>query len=216
MRTHPVFLCLEGRPCVVIGSDAPAAAKVEACLSAGAEVTLIAPESVLEPMPGPFRHVARAYRAGDLVGAVLAYASTHDPELIARLRDEARRERVLLNVVDEPEACSFFAPAVVRRGDLGVAIGTGGESPGLSARLRRAFEERLGPEFAPYVAILGAVRRALGDRPERAAVLATLHDSALLDHVRAGRRAEIDRLLAETAGPGLSLARLGLALDGVG
>jgi siroheme synthase-like protein len=214
MRTHPVFLCLEGRRCVVIGSDTPAAAKLEACVVAGAEVTLIAAEPVSEAVSGLYRHLARDYRPGDLAGAVLAYASTHDPELIARLREEARRERVLLNVVDEPDACTFLAPAVVARGDLRIAIGTGGASPGLSARLRRSLEDRFGPEFGSYVAILGAVRSALADRPERGAVLASLLDSALLDHVRAGRRGDVDRLLAETAGAGLSLDRLGVALEG--
>src|SRR5262249_33027650 len=78
MRTHPVFLRLEGRPCVVVGGDAQAAAKVAACVRAGAEVTVIArmlgPELAALIGPG-VRHVARDYRSGDLAGAFLAYAS---------------------------------------------------------------------------------------------------------------------------------------------
>src|SRR5205823_7677405 len=103
-----------------------------------------------------------------------------DGEVIRRLVDEAARERVLLNVVDLPEACTFLAPAVLERGDLRVAVGTGGASPGLAARLRRELEERIGPEYATFVAILGAVRRSLVDDPARATVMESLLDSPLL------------------------------------
>src|SRR5262249_59662133 len=72
---------------------------------------------------------ARGYLPGDLRGAVVAYSSSRDPATIATLREEAARERVLLNVIDVPDACSFLAPAVIARGDLQVAIGTGGARP---------------------------------------------------------------------------------------
>ena len=192
MRTHPVFLRLEGRRCVIVGGDAPAVAKARGCAEAGAEVTVVAPE----------------------VGADLA--STRDPELIRRLTDEAQRERVLLNVIDVPDACTFIAPAVVRRGDLQIAIGTGGASPGLAARLRRELEARLGPEWAPFVAILGGVRAALAGDPARTEVVRKLLASPLLELVRQGRYPEVDALLAREAGAGCTLVRLGVALGGEG
>jgi len=217
MRAHPVMLRLDGRRCVVMGGDRAAEAKVEACLWAGAAVAVIAPDvtprlSTLAA-EGAIQHLARDYRPGDLAGAFVAYASTADPELVHRLREEADRERVLLNVVDRPEACTFIAPAVVRRGELTVAVGTGGASPGLAARLRGELEQRFGPEYEPFVAILGAVRRALGDVSARPEVMAALIDSPLLELVRRGERAEVDRLLARVAGDGCTLDRLGVALD---
>jgi siroheme synthase-like protein len=212
MRTHPVFLRLEGRRCVVVGGDAPAVAKAKACVEAGAEVTVVAPELGAD-LPG-VRHVARAYRPGDLAGAALAYASTRDPALIRQLADEAARERVLLNVIDVPEACTFLAPAVVHRGELQIAIGTGGASPGLAARLRAELEAQVGPEYASFVAILGGVRAALAGDPARGEVVSALLGSPLLELVREGRRAEIDALLARVAGDGCTLARLGVALGG--
>jgi siroheme synthase-like protein len=220
MRTHPVFLRLAGRPCVVVGGDAAAALRAVACVRAGARVTVVTaapgPEMTALVARGDVRHQARAWHPGDLRGAFLAYASTRDPELIGRLAAEAERERVLLNVIDVPEACTFVSPAVVERGELQVAIGTGGASPGLSARLRREIETHVGPEYAAFVAILGAVRRALAADPGRAGargeVVARLLDSPLLELVRAGRRAEIDALLALEAGDGLALERLGVAL----
>jgi len=223
MRTHPVFLRLEGRRCVVIGADAAAVAKVTACVRAGALVVVVAaevpPEVEVLPRSARVEIVRRGYRPGDLAGAVLAYASTTDAELIRQLRAEAERERVLLNVLDTPDACSFLAPAVVERGALQIAIGTGGASPGLSARLRRQLEAQMGPEYGPFVAILGAVRRALAGDPERAAdrrpVVEALLASPLLDLVREGRRPEIDALLARVAGSACTLERLGVTLDGV-
>ena len=217
MRTHPVFLRLGGRRCVVIGGDETAAAKVRACAEAGGDVTVIAPQLVpdLERMvaAGQARHLARAYRGDDLAGAFLAYASTGDAVLVDRLSADAERERVLLNVADTPDACTFIAPAVLARGELQVAVGTGGASPGLASRVRGEIAELVGPEYGTLVAILGAVRRALPAGPERMAVLGRLLDSPLLDLVRRGARAEVDALLREAGGAGCTLERLGIALE---
>ncbi len=220
MRTHPVLLCLEGRRCVVVGGDVAAEAKVEACLEAGADVTVVAPEvtSRLAELArvGRIVHRARAYRSGDLAGAVVAYASTHAPEVLERLRDDAARERVWLNVVDRPEACTFLAPAVVRRGDFTIAVGTGGASPGLAARVRRDLDAQYGPEYAALVAILGGVRRLVPRGGGRADVLGALLDSPLLDLVRRHDVTEVDRLLGRVVGPGCTLAALGVALEAHG
>jgi precorrin-2 dehydrogenase/sirohydrochlorin ferrochelatase len=218
MRTHPVFLRLDGRRCVVVGGDAVAEAKARECLAAGAAVTVIAPdvspELAEQHAAGALTWQARSHRPGDLAGATLAYAVTRDPETIRALRDEAARERVLLNVVDVPEACSFYAGAIVDRGDLRIAIGTGGSSPGLASRLRREIETHVGPEYGPFVEILGAVRRHLDGSPTRIAVMASLLDSPLLDLVRRDDRAGIDRLLADVAGSACTLERLGLEAAG--
>jgi len=217
MRTHAVFLRLEGRRCVVVGGDATAERKAEACLAALAQVTVIAPSLTAElerlRAGGRITWEPRSYRDGDLRGATVAYASERDSRAIAALRAEADREHVLLNVVDVPEASSFFAPAVVARGDLQIAIGTGGASPGLAARLRRELEAQIGPEYAPYLAILGAVRTTLpGGR--RAEVMERLVDSDLLCLVQRGEREAIDGLLQRLAGETCTLGRLGVVLDG--
>lgn len=217
MRTHAVFLRLEGRRCVVVGGDAAAEQKAERCRAAGADVTVVAadPTPGLEDLAaaGALTLHRRPYRAGDLRGAAVAYASVREAAVIRTLRAEAEREHVLLNVIDVPEACDFYAPAVVARGDLQIAIGTGGASPGVAARLRRDLEARIGPEWAPYVAILGAVRQALPGG-ERAAVLDRLLDSDLLGLVRDGRADAVDALLGRLAGAGCTLRHLGVTLGG--
>ena len=202
---------------MVVGGDAAAEGKVRACLEAGAVVTVVAAESTpsLRALGagGQVEHLARDYRPGDLAGAFLAYASVDGPSRAAALREEAERERVLLNVIDRPEACSFIAPAVVARGPLTIAVGTGGASPGLAQRLRRQLETQFGPEFGPYTAILGAVRDRLAGNPARADVLGRLLDSPLLDLVRRGDRGAIDPLLARAVGDGCTIAALGVTLD---
>lgn len=216
MRTHAVFLRLEGRRCVVVGGDGVAEAKARACLRSGADVTVVAPGLAdglaALVVDGGVRHVARGYRPGDLAGAAVAYATVGDEATLAALCAEAVREHVLLNVTDRPEACDFLAPAVVSRGDLQVAVGTGGASPGLAAALRRQLEASFGPEYAPFVAILGAVRRRLARDPRRVAVMDALLGSPLLDTVRRGRPDEVDRLLGGLVGADCTLAGLGVSL----
>jgi siroheme synthase-like protein len=216
MRTHPIFLRLDGRRCVIVGGDPDSERRAATCRDAGGHVTVIAPEArsalagAAESGPGRIDVVQRGYRAGDLSGAFLAYASTRDPVLVAELRAEAEREHVLLNVVDTPDNCTFFAPAVLRRGDLCIAVGTGGASPGLAARLRNHLQDVVGPEYGPYVAILQAVRGHLAGRPDRATVMAGLLDSGLLELVRRGSVAEIDGLLGALVGGRCTLAGLGV------
>ena len=207
---------------MIVGGDEAAARKAASCLRAGGTLTVVA-ATLTSPLAavidgGSARHLARDYRPGDLAGAFLAYASVRDRVVVDQLRAEAARERVLLNVIDTPDACTFLAPAVVERGDLRVAIGTGGASPGLAAQLCRRLEEEVGPEYGGLVAILGAVRSALADDPtragERAAVLDRLLASPLLALVRESRLDEIDALLARVAGEEVTLERLGVRLGG--
>lgn len=181
-------------------------------------VRVIAPEVTAglaaRATEGALVWLRREYQAGDLAGVFLAYAVTRDPALIARLRAEGDRERVLLNVLDVPEACTFFAPAIVDRGDLRIAVGTGGASPALAGRLRRQLEEVVGVEYTTLVAILGAVRRRLEGDSSRRAVTDSLLDSPLLELVRRRDRAGIDTLLGRVAGAGCTLAALGVEAPG--
>ena len=217
MGTHPVFLCLAGRRCVVLGGDEQATAKALACTRAGAAVVVVAP-SVVAPLAdevaaGRMTHLARAYQAGDLAGAFLCYASLRDAAAIAQVRDEARRGGVLLNVVDVPDACDFYAGAVVERGALQIAIGTGGKSPALAARLRERLDADIGAEFVTVVEILGELRRRLAGRADRQAILRAVAGSELPALLRRHDLAAVDRLLAATAGEDCSLARLGITAE---
>jgi siroheme synthase-like protein len=194
---YPVLLELAGRRAVVVGELAVAAGKVEGLLAAGAAVTVVAtgPAADLERLaaePGVAVR-RRAYRHGDLAGAFLCVAGSADPAVRAAVAAEARAGGVLVNVMDDVPNCDFAAPAVVRRGDLVVAVGTGGRAPALASRLRAELGERFGPEWAELVDLVGEVRAAtLGDLPEleeRARRWRAALDLDELERlVRAGRR----------------------------
>jgi siroheme synthase-like protein len=160
---YPVLLELEGRRAVVIGELAVEAGKVEGLLVAGAEVTVVAkgPAAALDRLDADPRVVVhrRGYGGpGDLAGAVLCVAHAAEPAVRDAIAADARAAGVLVNVMDDVPNCDFAAPAIVRRGDLVVAVGTGGRAPALASRLRAELGERFGPDWAELVDVVGRVR----------------------------------------------------------
>lgn len=158
----PLFLKLEGRRCLLVGAGVIASQKIESLLSAGAHVHVVAPsahEFIRELVrSGRVCWSEREFRASDLGGAVLVVAATKNPEVNETVFREARSRGVLCNAVDEPERCDFYYPAVVRRGDLQIAISTAGHSPSLARRIRRELEVQYGPEYSDWLSWLGNVR----------------------------------------------------------
>ena len=173
---YPVALELTGRLAVVIGEEAVAQGKPAGLLAAGATVTVLAtgPGPALDRLqPEPaVRVLRREWRPADLDGAAICVAASSDPAERAAVAAAARARGVLVNVMDDIPCCDFAAPAVVRRGDLVVAVSTGGRAPALARRLREELADRFGPEWAEAVAVLGQVRAAtlplLPDLAERA------------------------------------------------
>jgi siroheme synthase-like protein len=194
---YPVLLELEGRRAVVVGELAVAAGKVDGLLAAGATVTVVAPGPAvaldrLEAEPGVTVR-RRGYLPGDLAGAFLCVAGSADPAQRSAVAAEARAAGVLVNVMDDVPNCDWAAPAVVRRGDLVVAVGTGGRAPALASRLRAELGERFGPEWVELVELVGEVRAAtladLPDLEERARRWRAALDLEELERlVRTGRR----------------------------
>ena len=168
----PIFLQVEGRPCLVVGGGEVARRKVETLLDAGAAVTVISPELTAalarQAEAGRISIARRAYRDGDMAGYHLVYAATGDRELQRRLFEEARRLNILINVADSPEFCSFIVPSVLRRGRLQVAISTAGASPATARVLRERMEQWLGDELEALVEVMaGAQRLAQAPRAGR-------------------------------------------------
>ena len=104
---------------------------------------------------------ARAFNSADLDGTFLVIAATNSRDLNAAIFHEARQRNILCNVVDDPEYCDFYYPAVVRRGDLQLAISTNGQSPALAQRIRRELEIQFGPEYGEWLEELGRIRQQL-------------------------------------------------------
>jgi siroheme synthase-like protein len=156
---YPASLLLEGRPVLVVGGGRVALRKVRGLLAAGAAVTVVAPEVDPEIASLPVRLERRRYRLGEVAGYRLAVTATGVPEVDHLVYQDGERSGVLVNAADDPQACSFLLPAVVRRGPVTVAVSTGGTSPALAAWLRARIEEVVGPE---YVLVAGALAEARG------------------------------------------------------
>jgi precorrin-2 dehydrogenase / sirohydrochlorin ferrochelatase len=164
----PMFLRLEGRDALVVGAGHVAEPKIESLLRAGARVRVVAPQAIRQVAAWAnerrVRWERRSFRAGDMEGAFLVIAATSSPRLHARILLLARRAAILCNVVDDPERCDFFYPAVVRRGDLQIAVSTGGASPALAQRLRKELEKQFGPEYETWIQHLRRARHELREQ----------------------------------------------------
>ncbi len=162
-RLFPMFVKLAGRQVLVVGAGAVAEAKIRSLLDTGAQIRVVAlqtNQAVQEwADAGAIAFEERAFLPADLDGAFLAIAATSSRELNEVIFGEAQRRGILCNVVDVPELCDFFYPAVVRRGDLQIAISTAGQSPLLAQRIRKRLEQQFGPQYAKWVAELGKLRR---------------------------------------------------------
>jgi precorrin-2 dehydrogenase / sirohydrochlorin ferrochelatase len=158
----PMFLKLDHCKCVVVGAGSIAAQKLEGLLDSGADVRIIAPEAnekIQElARSGRVAWTQTEFQAGHLAGALLVIAATGNPAVNEQVYRAAQERGVLCNSVDEPERCDFFYPAVVRRGDLQIAISTAGKSPALAQRIRKELEEQFDSSYVSWLNWLGAVR----------------------------------------------------------
>jgi precorrin-2 dehydrogenase/sirohydrochlorin ferrochelatase len=199
----PAFLKLEGRTCIVVGAGAIAEQKLGGLLEAGASVTVVAPQASIsireQARNGVVQWQQRAFEPSDLDGAALVIAATGDPQVNEQVFREAEARHILWNAVDEPERCHFYYPAVVRRGDLQIAISTNGKSPALAQRLRIELESLYDDSYAEWLQWLGEVRDLYSrSRLTREKRVRTLHEIAsrpMFELFRAAqwaRRSEVD------------------------
>jgi precorrin-2 dehydrogenase / sirohydrochlorin ferrochelatase len=190
----PMFVKLEGKRCLVVGAGKVGEPKIGGLIETGAAtrvVALEASEAVREwARAGKIGLELRAFSPEDLDGAFLAVVASASRRLNESIYGEARRRGVLCNVVDVPDLCDFYYPAVVRRGDLQIAVSTNGKSPSLAQKLRQQLERQFGPGYAEWVAELGETRKLI-----LASDLDTKRKSELL-HSLASREA-LDAALTE-------------------
>jgi precorrin-2 dehydrogenase/sirohydrochlorin ferrochelatase len=165
MDLFPIMVRLESRRCIVVGAGEIAAAKTTTLLGCGAQVTVIAPHATelvqQQAREGKLAWCCREFVPFDLEGAFLVIAATDSPAVNEEVFRAGKERGVLCNVVDDPERCDFYYPAVVHRGALQIAISTGGHSPALAHRLRVELEQQFGPEYEEWVEQVGRERREI-------------------------------------------------------
>ena len=162
----PLMVELEGALAVVIGGGRVALRKCRQLRSFGARVRVTAPRVCpeLEELEGAEVRLA-PYDSSALEGAVLAVAATEDHQVNLQVYQDCRDRGIPVNVCDVPQLCTFFFPALVRRGELVLAVSTGGKSPALAAEIRQELEARYGPEEGERVELLGRLRQACRSLP---------------------------------------------------
>src|SRR6202030_813664 len=158
-----MFLKMEGRRVLVVGAGKVGEPKIGGLLGTGARIRVVS----LQATPalrewareGKIELDPRAYSSEDLAGAFLVIVATNSRTLNERVYHEAQRRGLLCNVVDVPDLCDFFYPAVVRRGDLQIAVFTARERASLAQKLRQQLERQFGDGYAAWVEQLGETRR---------------------------------------------------------
>ena len=166
MLTYPVYIILEGRDVLVVGGGDVALRKIESLLEAGARVKAVALDvderiSALAKARPELTVEIRGYLKGEAARYFLIVAATNSEETNKAVASDAAEAGRLVNVVDQPELCNFIVPSVFRRGDLSVAISTGGASPALSRRIRQRLEAAFPERFAVLVELLAELRSEL-------------------------------------------------------
>lgn len=198
MAHYSISVDLTNRKCVVVGGGRVAERKVETFLEFGADVAVVSPE-LTPALRGladtrTIEHVARQYQPADLDGAFLVVAATNDTEVNKAVFTEAQRRGVLVNVVDVPELCTFFVPAIVRRGDVVISVSTSGKSPSMARRIREELESEFGPHYGELAELLGELRDEVKtrypDMADRSRAYVRVLDSDVLELLAAGKRDE--------------------------
>lgn len=161
----PMFMKLAGKACLVVGAGKVGEPKIGGLISTGARIHVVATEASDKVREwagdGTIDLELRRFSPDDLDGKFIAVIATSSKSLNEFIYREAVRRGVLCNVVDVPEYCDFFYPAVVNRGDLQIAISTAGQSPSLAQKLRQQLERQFPPEYTGWVAQLGETRRLI-------------------------------------------------------
>lgn len=163
---YPMFVDIEGRRCLVVGGGPVATEKTEKLLDHGAVVRLVSPAITPELRAlvdgGQIaEHHERPYDPADLDGCFIVIAATNLDAINRMVWQDAEARGVICNVVDVPPLCNYIVPSIVRRGELAIAISTGGASPVVAKHIRRDIQQRYGPEWQALVDLMRDLRDEL-------------------------------------------------------
>ncbi|MCI0506880.1 MAG: siroheme synthase CysG [Gammaproteobacteria bacterium] len=195
MQYFPMFLKLEGRPCLVVGGGDVAARKVSLLLRAGGKVTVIAP-SLCESLQsrlnaGDIKVQQKKFEAADIGDHAVIIAATDDKSINRTISELAQQKNIPVNVVDQPELCSFIVPSIIDRSPVQVAVSTGGASPVLARLLRARLETMIPSAYGKLASLMeefrGKVRQHVKDPDKRRHFWETVVQGPIAEMVFSGK-----------------------------
>jgi uroporphyrin-III C-methyltransferase/precorrin-2 dehydrogenase/sirohydrochlorin ferrochelatase len=167
----PIFLDLDNRDCLVVGGGRVAARKAGLLRRAGARVQLVAPQLCDELKgladSGEVAWQQREFADADLQGKVLVIAGTNNAAVNRRVSELAKQSNIPVNVVDQPELCSFIVPSIIDRSPVQVAVSTGGHSPVLARLLRARLESYVPAAYGRLARLVESFREQVKQRFSR-------------------------------------------------
>ena len=186
-KLYPAFLSLQGKVCAVVGGGSVAARKVRSLLATGASIVVISPQLHLELQElisqSLIRSIPSNYAAEHLDGTQLVFAATNDAEVNQLVAQDAHARGLWVNVADNPALSDFYVPAMIHRGDLTVAISTGGSSPAFARYVRELLEQTLSEALGQALEMLAQARPLILAQPKEQQ--AVLWESLLALHLEA-------------------------------
>ena len=218
---YPVCLDIRDKLCVVVGGGEVALRKVQGLLAARARIRVISPE--VEPEldllagQGKIDWRRKAYAPDDIAQALLVFAATDDRATQQLVCRQAARDGQLVNVADDPACCNFQVPATFRRGDLTIAVATGGKSPAVAAMIRGKLEGEFGPEYELLLNLMALVRRQVvagsHSQAERKNIYKKILHDDIVEWIRRGKVDLVRAHLQSVLGPEMEVDINALNLD---
>jgi uroporphyrin-III C-methyltransferase/precorrin-2 dehydrogenase/sirohydrochlorin ferrochelatase len=198
----PAFHNVRGKLCLVVGGGEVGTRKAGVLLEAGARVRVVAPEIEVElaGQPGVEAIVAR-FAPQHLDGALLVIAATNDREVNRQVSELAQARNLPVNVVDDPELCSFIMPAILDRSPLMVAFSSGGGSPVLTRMMRGKLETVIPQNYSRLAGFAVRFRELVKERvtnpPKRRIFWENALDGVVAEKVLAGDEDSAEALLKQ-------------------
>lgn len=159
MPYFPFFVNIENMNCLIVGGGHIALRKIRKLLPFNPKINIVSEKVLSDIREIPkLTILQKSFCDEDLRDAEFVIAATEDNNLNKHISELCKEKRILCNVVDDPENCTFFFPALVQHGDITVGISTSGKSPIIAARLREEIDESIDDKVAEICGLMGKIR----------------------------------------------------------
>ncbi|MCG7907804.1 MAG: siroheme synthase CysG, partial [Candidatus Thiodiazotropha taylori] len=203
MDFFPIFLNIRNKSCLVVGGGAVAERKIALLLKSAADVVLVSPELTHDLTTwrdmGRLNHQARGFQDEDINERHLVIAATDDPQLNRHIAELAHARRTPVNVVDQPELCSFIVPSIIDRSPVVAAVSTGGASPVLARLIRSRLESLIPAGYGRLADLCNRFRQRVKEHfskpEERRLFWDRVLEGGVAERVFSGHDEEADQLM---------------------